>query len=238
MDAAQSAVIFLQWPRRFKSIALGERVRYPQRCRFDLRPLGLCCFVDFIAIAARTEFALRAGSPRSAPVRTGSGRPRATKQHHIPAPAPAPLAHVGLAEALPLIAVLWDLPTNPSDTKTIANSGNAPAIPTGISPASVLVQSPILTFKMGLSNDANESLPVVHAAKINYTGPQGALETQTVSKPDQLPTGLISALKEAAHTTIEGQAAGVTTTFANALFLTVTDHAAGTASSPLSIRQR
>ena len=83
---------------------------------------------------------------------------------------------------------------------------------------------------MGLSNDANESLPVVQAAKINYTSPQGAVEAQTVSKPDQLPTGLISALKEAAHTTIEGQAAGVTnTTFANALFLTVTDHAAGSA---------
>ena len=60
---------------------------------------------------------------------------------------------------------------------------------------------------MVLSSDAHESLPVVQIAKISYTGTQGVVESQTVSKPDQLPTALISALNQATHTTIDGQPA-------------------------------
>ena len=227
MDAAQTAVIL-------SAVAAALQIPSPLATEYDT-PNAVASTSDLL------DFAVLSPSSQSQHALSSLSGPAALEVHQFELVQdvhaqpnsivlPAPLAHVGLAEALPLIAVLWDLPTNPSDTKTITNSGNAPAVPTGISPASVLVQSPILTFKMGLSNDANESLPVVQAAKISYTGPQGALETQTVSKPDQLPTGLISALKEAAHTTIEGQAAGVTnTTFANALFLTVTDHAAGSA---------
>ena len=137
---------------------------------------------------------------------------------------------VETADALPLIAVLWDLPAASSDPKAIAHdAGDAYAVPTGISPASMALQSPLVTFKMALSNDATESLPVVQAAKISFSGAQGAPEAQTISKPDLIPAALVGALKEATHASIEGQPVAVSNeSFANALFQSVTDLTADT----------
>ena len=141
----------------------------------------------------------------------------------------ADLTHIAIAEALPLVATLWDLPTNRADIQIVAHhSGDAPAAPKGISPAAVTLQSPQVTFKMALSNDASESLPSVQATKISYSSTNGVTETYNISKPEQLPATLVSALKEATHTIIEGQPTAVpSASFASALFQSVMDHTGG-----------
>ena len=58
---------------------------------------------------------------------------------------------------------------------------------------------------MALSNDASQSLPSVQATKISYSSTNGVTETYNIAKPEQLPATLVSALKEATHTIIEGQ---------------------------------
>ena len=142
-----------------------------------------------------------------------------------------PRSRLKLAEALPLIAVLWDLPTHPSDTKTIhecrRRSCGSDGHQSGFCGRSVADRD----FQDGVVKRC-EREPACRSGGKNqlYSAPQGAAETQTISKPDQLPAALVSALKEATHTTIEGQPAGVSnTSFANALFQSVTDHTAGSA---------
>ena len=120
MDAAQSAVILsavaavLQIPSPF-----ATEHDSPQRCRFDLRPLGLCCFVAFNShIAARTKFGCSArGALEVHQFEHGVRHVHASATpHHTESAAPAPIAHPVAAEALPLIAVLWDLPAIPRPT--------------------------------------------------------------------------------------------------------------------------
>jgi hypothetical protein len=138
-------------------------------------------------------------------------------------------AHAGIADALPLIVVLWDLPANSSVTKTIAhdNAGDASAVTTVLSLAPAALQSPVLIFKMALPKDANENLPVVQVAKVSYSDTHGVTETQTISQPDHLPTALVNALSQASHTTVDTQSVSLpnSTSFANALILSL-DHSA------------
>ena len=143
-------------------------------------------------------------------------------------------AQVGAADALPLIAVLWDVAVARPDTKAaVHDASNAATVSTNASPASVALQSPIVTFKMALASDSHDSLPVVQAAKITYTAtaapaapaPQSAPETQVVAKTDLLPTALVSALKDAVHATIDGQPIAVSNaSFASTLFKSLADH--------------
>jgi hypothetical protein len=89
---------------------------------------------------------------------------------------------------------------------------------------------------MALANNANENLPVVQAAKVSHStsqGTQGTTESQTtISKPDQLSTTLVNALKEAAHTSVDGQpAVPSSSSFANAFFLSLTEKSGEKATS-------
>lgn len=135
-------------------------------------------------------------------------------------------AHPAVPDALPLIALLSDLASNSPVNKITHESDGTSAVPAGITWAEVPLQSPVLTFKMALSNNTNESLPVVQAAKVSYPGTQGATEAQTtISKPDQLTTALVNALKEATHTSVDGQPSVLSnSSFANAFFLSLTEN--------------
>jgi hypothetical protein len=127
---------------------------------------------------------------------------------------------------------LWDLHQDRSDTKTGGHDAsfadNAAAVTIAPPAASVAMQSPLLTFKMALADNANDSLPAVQSVTISHSGTQGVVETHPVAQPDQLPTVLINALQGATHTTIEGQLAGLPSngSFANSLILALTNPAA------------
>ena len=142
-------------------------------------------------------------------------------------------AHPAFADALPLIAVLSDMSSSSSVSKITYQSDGSSALPTGVTPAEVPLHSPILTFKMALANNANENLPVVQAAKVSHSTSQGTTESQTtISKPDQLSTTLVNALKEAAHTSVDGQpAVPSSSSFANAFFLSLTEKSGEKATS-------
>ena len=73
------------------------------------------------------------------------------------------------------VATLWDFPTNRSDIQIVAhNSGDAPAVPTGISPASVLVQSPGAHVQNGdCPTTRMKACLSVQATKISYHRPTG-----------------------------------------------------------------
>jgi hypothetical protein len=145
---------------------------------------------------------------------------------------PSHLPAVETAIALPLVLVLWDLPQNPSDTKTGGHDAsladNAAAVTIAPRAESVATQSPLLTFKMALADSANDSLPAVQSVTISHSGTQGVVETHTVAQPDQLPTALINALQGATQITIEGQPAGLPSnaSFASSLILALTNPAA------------
>jgi len=138
-----------------------------------------------------------------------------------------------MAEALPLITVLWDVAAAHLDsTKVVVH--DAGVVPANISPAAVTLQSPLVTFKMALAAGSHEDLPVVQGAKISYTPAttttaQSVPDTQVITKPDQLPAALVSALKDATHSAIDGQPVVVAnSSFANNLFHSLSDHTAGT----------
>ena len=77
-------------------------------------------------------------------------------------------------EALPLVLVLWDLPVSHTPEKAVVHEVNtAPAAPT-VNMAPAGVQSPVVTFKLALTSQPNESMPVVQAAKITPSGTQSA----------------------------------------------------------------
>jgi hypothetical protein len=139
-------------------------------------------------------------------------------------------AHPAFAEALPLIVLLSDMSSSSPVSNDTYRSDKTSAIPTG-APAEVPLQSALLTFKMALSHNANESLPVVQAAKVSYT--QGATEeTTTIPKPEQLSTVLVNALKEATHTSVDGQPATLSSSsFANAFLVSLTENSGEKATS-------
>ena len=141
---------------------------------------------------------------------------------------PTPSVHATIADALPLIVVLWDLSATNSVTKTIAHDNasdtsaastgsSASVVATGNSPA---IQSSLLTFKMVSSADVHQDLPTVQAVKVSYSSAQAA-EPQTISNHN-LPAALLSALKDATHVDTQPNGLPNSTSFANALFLSVT----------------
>jgi hypothetical protein len=136
------------------------------------------------------------------------------------------------ATALPLVLVLWDLSKNQSDTKTgghDASFADDGAAVTVAPPAdSLAMQSPLLTFKMALAYNANDSLPAVQSVTISHSDTQGVVETHTVAQPDHLPTALMNALQGATQITIEGQPAGLPSngSFASSLMLALMNPAA------------
>jgi hypothetical protein len=194
-------------------------------------------FLDFAMISppAQQHFVLAAGSP-SFGSQPDAHQFEAVHEVHGPsnvALLPVATSQLAMAEALPLVTVLWDVATAHLDsTKVVAHDGGV--VPTNISPAAVTLQSPLVTFKMALATGSHEDLPVVQAAKISYaptttTTTQSVPDTQVITKPDQLPTALVSALKDATHSTIDGQPVVIATaSFADNLFHSLTDHAAGT----------
>jgi hypothetical protein len=221
MDAMQTAVILsavaaaLQGPTSFQA---EHAVPDPVTSTSDL--------LDFAALSPPAAHSM---SWLSDPLRT-----EAYQDVHAQGGAVVSTpAHPAVPDALPLIALLSDLPSNSSVNKITHESDGTSAVPTGITPAEVPLQSPVLTFKMALSNNATESLPVVQAAKVSHPGTQGATETQTtISKPDQLTTALVNALKEATHTSVDGQPSVLSnSSFANAFFLSLTEKSGETAPS-------
>ena len=114
-------------------------------------------------------------------------------------------------DALPLVVVLWDLPASRSIEKAVAHEGNvAPAAPT-VNMAPAAVQSPVVTFKLALASQPNESMPVVQAAKITSSGTQSIVDGQTASDFGQLSKALANAIKDSTHTKIEAQPVSPTT---------------------------
>ena len=142
----------------------------------------------------------------------------ATAAFTAPAPAETSLGrHAGVdappvaGEALPLVVVLWDLPASRSIEKAVAHEVNAaPAAPT-VNMAPAAVQSPVVTFKLALASQPNESMPVVQAAKITSSGTQSVVDAQTVSDFGQLSKALANAIKDSTHTKIEAQPVSPTT---------------------------
>jgi hypothetical protein len=137
--------------------------------------------------------------------------------------ASAPAHLVEATNTLPLIAILWDLSNRPV-TKTIGNdTGYASAASLATNPTSLATESPIVAFRLP-TNDVNNSLPVIQAAKISYSGSQGLVETHTVAQSDAVPAALANALKAATHSTIEAQPVGVpNASFANGLITSLTE---------------
>jgi hypothetical protein len=145
------------------------------------------------------------------------------------------LSHPQAAEtatALPLVLVLWDLSKNQSDTKTGGHDASfaddAAAVTVAAPADSLAMQSPLLTFKMALAYNANDSLPAVQSVTISHSDTQGVVETHTVAQPDHLPTALINALQGATQITVEGQPAGLPSngSFASSLILSLMNPAA------------
>ena len=142
----------------------------------------------------------------------------ATAALTAPAPAETSLGrHAGgdappvVGEALPLVVVLWDLPASRSIEKAVTHEVNAaPAAPTvNMGPAAV--QSPVVTFKLALASQPNESMPVVQTAKITSSGTQSVMDAQTASDVGQLSKALANAIKDSTHTKIEAQPVSPTT---------------------------
>ena len=142
----------------------------------------------------------------------------ATAAFTAPPPAETSLGrHAGVdaspmaGDALPLVVVLWDLPASRSIEKAVAHEGNvAPAAPT-VNMAPAAVQSPVVTFKLALASQPNESMPVVQAAKITSSGTQSLVDGQTASDFGQLSKALANAIKDSTHTKIEAPPVSPTT---------------------------
>jgi hypothetical protein len=226
MDAAQTAVILAA-----VAAVLQTPTSFPAE---HGAPDPITSTSDLLDFAALSPPAVHSMSSLSAPL---GMEPHQFEEHQdVHAQGGAVVgtpAHPAFADALPLIALLSDLSSSSSVSKNASQSDGASAVPTGITPAEVPLQSPLLTFKMALANNANENLPVVQAAKVSHSTSQGATETQTtISKPDQLATTLVNALKEAAHTSVDGQpAVPSSSSFANAFFLSLTEKSGEKATS-------
>ena len=74
---------------------------------------------------------------------------------------PVVKAEVAMAEALPLITVLWDMATSRLEPTNAHDAGNSGVVPANISPAAVTLQSPLVTFKMALTAGSHEDMPVI-----------------------------------------------------------------------------
>ena len=141
-------------------------------------------------------------------------------------------AHMGLAEAVPLIAVLWDLQANRLETKADPShqaEGAPVTIPTGIGPAPAPMHAPVVTLKVGPPADTTE-MPVVQTANVSFPSTHTTIET-TNAKPEQLPAALVSALNDATHNTIDGELAGLPNeSFADSLYSSLKHDTADSAS--------
>ena len=232
MDAVQTAVILS---------AVASVLQTSSSVAAEVQGISVVAaapdFLDFAVISppAQQHLVSASGSPGFA-LQLEAHQFEAVHEVHGPsnvALLPVATSQVAMAEALPLITVLWDVATAHLDsTKVVVH--DAGVVPTNISPAAVTLQSPIVTFKMALAAGSHEDLPVVQAAKISYTPAtattaQSVPDTQVITKPDQLPTALVSALKDATHSAIDGQpVVAADASFANNLFHSLTDHTAGT----------
>ena len=89
--------------------------------------------------------------------------------------------------------------------------------------------SALLSFKLASSPSA-DSLPVVQSVKVAYSATQGTAETHSIARPDELPVALLNALRDGAHTAIDGSlldlsnSGGQGSSFASVLLASVTSH--------------
>jgi hypothetical protein len=140
--------------------------------------------------------------------------------HPTTGPAPSLNATAHLAEALPLIAVLWDLSARPLETKPVGAYEAVPAAAVSL-PIEVgqATRAPVVTLKMAPPDTGD--LPSVHAAKVSF--PTTETTVEMLPKPEQLPAALVNALKDATHNLIDGQLATVVPneSFATSLYSSI-----------------
>jgi len=228
MEAAQGAIILsaiISVLQSSQPVAADEKSSAPP-VPTSLFPFSDDADVSFLSPAAAAQQHTISSVLTSVETQQGG------QEHSAAAPA-TPLPHmVGIGEALPLIAVLWDLAENHAMTKTAETAAFSPSAATSTAsiPASLEsppAQAPLLIFKLGL-NDAKENLPVVQAVKISYSAAPGPDETHPVSHSDPLPSSaivsdplpsaLVNAMQATTHMTIDGQLAGTSLeSFANRL---------------------
>ena len=109
---------------------------------------------------------------------------------------PGAPAHLGaIADALPLITLLWDLAKIPPlSTTLVDSSGGSTATANAAASASNAIE---IMVTIGPRSPVEGILPAVETAKISYPGTHGVVKFHTFPHPDQLTTTLIKALEGA-----------------------------------------
>jgi hypothetical protein len=125
--------------------------------------------------------------------------------------------------ALPLVAVLWDLLHQPAETNPTGHW--APSAQDGANPvpSSAVPTHAVLSLNVGQTENSSGSLPTVQSAKISVSSPDNTVQSHDVQHLDQLPANLTSALQGAAHSPVNGTIdIGSSSSFADALITAVT----------------
>ena len=217
MDAVQSAVILsaiaavLQTPTTYAPQQTVANAVVPDSDLLDFGALALPAPHSVGGLPGPAGFEAEGMAIQNHSVTQPVGvLPIATTAFTAATPAQASSArHAGVdappvaGEALPLVLVLWDLPVSHTPEKAVVHEVTAaPAAPT-VNMAPAAVQSPVVTFKLALTSQPNESMPVVQAAKITPSGTQSAVDSHTVSDFGELSKALANVLKDSTHTKID-----------------------------------
>ena len=155
----------------------------------------------------------------------GPAAPAISSQAGLGVFAPAAILPAALlSEALTLVVVLWDLSSKPAAAPIPAHDAGSGLVSGG----NAALASALLSFKLA-SSPSTDSLPVVQSVKVAYSA-QGTEETHSIVRPDQLPVALLNALRDGAHTAIDGSSldlsnsGGQGSSFASVLLASVTSH--------------
>jgi len=138
-----------------------------------------------------------------------------------------PLPTTEGVNALPLVAVLWDLlhqhaETNPADHSASSAQDGAVSASSSSSLASAspsfVPTHAVLTINVGQTENSSGGLPTLQSAKISFSAPDNTVQSHDVQHLDQLPANLISALQGATHSLVGGTIdIGSSPSFADAL---------------------
>ena len=229
-DAAQTAIILS---------AVVAALQTPQPYQIErglLASAGLTPDVSELGVLARqqtppatTAFVAEEPAFQHASIASslGPAAPAISSQTGLGYFAPAAVLPTALlSEALTLVVVLWDFSSKPAAAPIPAHNDAGSGLVSGgnAAPASAL-----LSFKLA-SSPSTDSLPVVQSVKVAYSATQGTAETHSIARPDQLPGALLNALRDGAHTAIDGSSldlsnsGGQGSSFASVLLASVTSH--------------